>query len=295
MTQLSPVIFGEVLYDCFPDGSVVLGGAPFNVAWHLQAFGVSPLLISCVGDDRLGQGIEDAMRVWGMDRSGLQHDPDHSTGSVDILFTDGEPGYSIVDSRAYDFIDFQSIPPLQQESLLYHGSLALRHSVSRKTLERLKQYLTGSVFVDVNLRSPWWSQDIIPDLLSGVDILKLNVYELKELVPHKDNHTDAAIELLGQFNARLLVVTKGDAGTDVYSSSGEINCYAPLKVSSVVDTVGAGDAFSSVMILGELLNWSVEDIIQRAQQFASAIVDVRGATIRDIGFYQQFCNDWKLK
>ena len=33
-----PVVFGEVLFDCFPDGSRVLGGAPFNVAWHCQAF-----------------------------------------------------------------------------------------------------------------------------------------------------------------------------------------------------------------------------------------------------------------
>ena len=37
-----PLIFGEVLFDQFEDGSSVLGGAPFNVAWHLQAFGMQP-------------------------------------------------------------------------------------------------------------------------------------------------------------------------------------------------------------------------------------------------------------
>ena len=35
-------VFGEVLFDVFPDGKQVLGGAPFNVAWHLQAFGIAP-------------------------------------------------------------------------------------------------------------------------------------------------------------------------------------------------------------------------------------------------------------
>ena len=50
-----PLIFGEVLFDRFPDGSIVLGGAPFNIAWHLQAFKQSPLFISRVGDDPLGQ------------------------------------------------------------------------------------------------------------------------------------------------------------------------------------------------------------------------------------------------
>ena len=44
-----PLIFGEVLFDVYPDGTEILGGAPFNVAWHLQGFGVSPLMISRVG------------------------------------------------------------------------------------------------------------------------------------------------------------------------------------------------------------------------------------------------------
>jgi fructokinase len=63
-TQKRPVIFGEVLFDCFPDGSQVLGGAPFNVAWHLQAFGAAPLLISRIGEDTLGQSIATAMQKW---------------------------------------------------------------------------------------------------------------------------------------------------------------------------------------------------------------------------------------
>ena len=46
-----PLVFGEVLWDCFPDGQQVLGGAPFNVAWHLHAFGISPLFVSRVGQD----------------------------------------------------------------------------------------------------------------------------------------------------------------------------------------------------------------------------------------------------
>ena len=44
-------VFGEVLFDHFPDGRRVLGGAPFNVAWHLQAFGEAPRFISRVGAD----------------------------------------------------------------------------------------------------------------------------------------------------------------------------------------------------------------------------------------------------
>ncbi len=91
--QRRPVIFGEVLFDRFPDGSLVLGGAPFNVAWHLQAFGQAPLLISRVGDDPLGRQVRGAMLDWGMDTAGLQLDSAHATGTVEVRFDHGEPSY----------------------------------------------------------------------------------------------------------------------------------------------------------------------------------------------------------
>lgn len=56
-----PVMFGEVLFDHFPDGHVVLGGAPFNVAWHLQAFAKAPMIVSRVGNDPLGHQIRQSM------------------------------------------------------------------------------------------------------------------------------------------------------------------------------------------------------------------------------------------
>ena len=52
-----PCIFGEVLFDHFPDGRRVLGGAPFNVAWHLRAFGEVPLLVSRIGHDPDGAAV----------------------------------------------------------------------------------------------------------------------------------------------------------------------------------------------------------------------------------------------
>jgi hypothetical protein len=68
-----PVIFGEVLYDCFPDGEAVLGGAPFNVAWHLQGLGLSPLFISRVGDDPLGHRVRDIIERRGAAGFGAPH------------------------------------------------------------------------------------------------------------------------------------------------------------------------------------------------------------------------------
>lgn len=152
------VIFGEVLFDHFPDGSVVLGGAPFNVAWHLQAFGLSPLFISRVGNDPLGQQIKTHMSEWGMSTCGLQLDSSHPTGTVDVQIDRGEPSYNIVEGCAYDFIDRSALPSMRDRGFLYHGTLAIRNSVSEKTLKAIKDEHNLSIFVDINLRPPWWNR-----------------------------------------------------------------------------------------------------------------------------------------
>ena len=119
-----PCIFGEVLFDHFPDGRRVLGGAPFNVAWHLQAFGESPLLVSRIGGDPEGETVAGAMSDWGLDRSGLQVDSRLPTGRVEVSIEDGEPHYDIVHPSAWDAIE--PWEPAGRCSLLYHGTLALR-------------------------------------------------------------------------------------------------------------------------------------------------------------------------
>ena len=67
-----------------------------------------------------------------------------------------------------------------------------------------------------------------------------------------------------------------------------------MPVADTADTVGAGDAFASVLLLGLLLDWPMQQTLQRAQAFASAIVGVRGATVSDAGFYERICVDWEL-
>ncbi len=84
MSDPQVCIFGEVLFDHFPDGKRVLGGAPFNVAWHLQAFGLAPRFISRVGADAEGESVLTAMREWGMDTQAVQIDAHRPTGRVSV-------------------------------------------------------------------------------------------------------------------------------------------------------------------------------------------------------------------
>jgi fructokinase len=287
------VIFGEVLYDCFPDQSAVLGGAPFNVAWHLQAFGLSPLFVSRVGDDPLGRRIREAMQKWGMDVSGLQFDHHHPTGRVEIALEGGQPRFEILPEQAYDFIEVGALPPVDDCALLYHGSLALRRDDSRHALERLKQGSRGKVFLDVNLRPPWWRLDDVHRWLYAADWVKLNDDELAQLVPQATDAGHAMRDMLQEHALELLILTRGAAGAVLINAAGEEFSVAPSGRVEVVDTVGAGDAFTSVLLLGLSRGWPAPVTLERAQEFASAIVGVRGATVPDPGFYRPFINAWR--
>lgn len=297
MTPLAmrPLIFGEVLFDCFPDGSVVLGGAPFNVAWHLHAFGLKPLMISRLGNDPLGEQVQDAMGNWGMDCSGIQQDELHPTGIVEISFTDGEPSYNIKQGAAYDFIDSSLLPPSQGNHLLYHGSLALRSPCSAAALSTIVADYPCHRFVDINLRTPWWQQDSITSMIQGAEWLKLNDDELREIFPELSSQRER-IDHISTMVSGQVVLTSGEQGaTAITSADGSMHTVKPEAAAAVVDTVGAGDAFCSVYLAGLLLDWPLELTMQRAQSFASAVVGIRGATTSDIAFYQQFTREWNIE
>ena len=284
-------IFGEVLFDHFPGGQRVLGGAPFNVAWHLQAFSQAPTFISRIGMDPDGDSVIAAMNDWHMNTSSIQRDPRSPTGSVNIVFVDSEPVYDIVEPSAYDFI-----MPITQGALscrlLYHGSLALRNTTSRQALEQLREQTTGCVFIDVNLRSPWWQREAVLEMVQHANWIKLNIDELNLL--HESTDVDAARSFLQHYELDGLILTLGSAGAEIITADGEHHQVTPDSNTHIVDTVGAGDAFASVIILGLLNDWPIPSMLQRAQAFATAIVGQRGATVSEQDFYQTFIDAWNL-
>jgi fructokinase len=294
-TSTAPVIFGEVLYDRFPDGHAVLGGAPFNVAWHLQAFGLAPLFVSRIGNDEPGDSVAAAMTVWHMNTKALQRDSRHPTGVVDIVFEAGEPHYTIVENSAWDFIDANALPELPAYGLLYHGSLALRNAASRHAFDTLLADHAGDVFMDVNLRDPWWDRETVAERALAADWVKLNENELVLLGTGNGDIEQRAHEFLQRHGLAGLIVTLGKEGALAVTANAETACARPAASLTVVDTVGAGDAFTSVLILGISRRWPLAKTMERAQSFASQIVSCRGAIVQDPAFYRPLIDAWSLR
>jgi fructokinase len=281
-----PVIFGEVLFDSFPDGGDVLGGAPFNVAWNLRMLGADPLFVGAVGSDELGLRVRGAMIAAGVDTSGLQVVPDAPTGRVQVTLDQGEPSYDILAEQAYDHVGFAALretitAPIP---LLYHGSLALRSEPSRAACAWLAER-SAQRFVDVNLRRPWYRPEVVLDLIRGADFVKLNLDELRELAPGADDAARVAglIERAGIGEA--VILTAGADGAGIHTTGGARFQQAAPRLVDLQDPVGAGDAFASVVMLGVLEEWSWPVTLERALGFAAAVCTLQGATSSDPSFY----------
>src|SRR6185369_1493444 len=112
----------------------------------------------------------------------------------------------------------------------------------------------------------------------------------------QDGHGDVesrAKFVLRQLRLKMLLVTRGAAGALAFDSAGErTGCDGGGRDVQLVDTVGAGDAFSAVMLAGLLRGWDAATALARAAEFASHICEVRGAVPADLAAYQQWTASW---
>lgn len=287
-------VFGEVLFDQFPDGRTVLGGAPFNVAWHLAGFGARPLLVSRVGTDTAGRSILQAMRDWGMTTRGVALDDALPTGRVQVRFHDGEPAYEIERPAAWDAITAPDPLDGDNAGWLYHGSLALRDRRSEQALEDMLDTSGHAVLLDVNLRDPWWTAASLQEHLQRAQWAKLNDIELDHLAPAGRDETTRALRLMEKSRLSGLILTRGAQGALIMGPDGVL-AEAPVPESTaVVDTVGAGDAFTAVMLLALEHNWPMQQGLDRALSFAAEVCGLRGATSPEPGFYLPMQAAWDL-
>jgi len=144
------------------------------------------------------------------------------------------------------------------------------------------------------LRPPWWRKEHVLELLHNAEWVKLNADELSRLHAAGSDTAHRARDFLKEYGLQGLLLTHGAQGAELFTASGENFAVKPSRDIPISDTVGAGDAFASVMILGLVSDWPIQLTLQCAQDFASAIVGSHGATVSDPAFYQSFVKRWKL-
>ncbi|HEX5024572.1 MAG TPA: carbohydrate kinase [Agriterribacter sp.] len=263
------ICFGEVLWDILPAG-IKPGGAPMNVAYHLQKLHKNPAIITRIGTDDSGQRLMNIFTEHGVCTDFFQVDDQYETGKVYAQPNEhNEVVYDIVKPVAWDFIEwedrFRDI--LADASFFIFGSLAARSATSRYTLFKLLEIAKTKV-LDINLRAPHFNRRIVEELLQKADFVKMNQAELELITGWFSNYTTVEQRLKSirdKFNISNLVVTMGGDGAFLYMKD-KIYRHSGFKVA-VADTVGSGDAF-----LAGLLSCLYEDQKpEDALEFASGL------------------------
>jgi len=291
------VSIGEVLFDCYQDEKVI-GGAPFNFFYHIYKLTSSAEFISRIGNDENGKSIINFFKKNNISTKYIQFDKKHSTGIVNInVDKNGNPTFDVIPNCAYDFIDLNpKISKLIESdtSLLYFGTLAQRSTVSRKTIQSI---LGKNIkyFCDINLRANYYTKAILDDCFKKVNVIKLNEDELKIVsglfLTSTFELQSSAEELRRKFEIDLLSITLGEGGALLIDKFGlNENKYS---VEKVVDTVGAGDAYSAILCLGYLNKMPIDRINFLANKFAASICGIKGAIPHSDEMYDNFMEDIK--
>ncbi len=273
---------GEVLWDIFPEGRQ-LGGAPFNFACNAQELGAATSMVSCIGNDELGRRITKAVREKGVDDRYIACDADHPTGTVSVkLDPDGNPDFTIHENVAWDFIpwndDLESLAA--RCDAVAFGSLTQRSETSRSTIRRFLDRTREECIrvFDINLRQSFYDKEVIEESLRRANVLKINTEELRvvaELFDTKAEKKEVLSRLLGDYSLRLIALTKGARGSMLIKPS-QISSHLGYQVE-VVDSVGAGDAFTAAMVIGMLSNKDLDEINEGANRLASYVCTQSGA------------------
>lgn len=283
---------GEALFDCFPDGRKVLGGAPLNVAFHadqlLKPAGGNGVVVSRVGGDEAGREIVGRVAGWGSG-SLLQTDPDHPTGTVVVRPRGDEVDYEIVREVAWDYLSWS--PELEDLSRRCHavsfGTLAQRSPVSGETIRRfVEQARTAVRLFDVNLRQNFYSRAILESSCSLANLVKCNSDELPsiyrtffEAESGSPSPPEQAERLRSRFELDAWIVTRGKDGTQAMTRSGTFDA-EPVGFPSLpdADPVGAGDGCTAAILVGLLLKKPWEEILALANRVGAWVASQPGAT-----------------
>ena len=244
------LVVGEALVDVVehPDGSRTEhpGGSPANVAVGLGRAGLDVTLATTLGDDRFGELIR---RHLAESHVNVVASPAGRTSSaVARLDADGAADYEFDVSWDPDLTD----PPTTPDAV-HTGSIAASLAPGADAVEALlkRRRSTSIVTFDPNVRpslTPHQEEvaDRVERLVRLADVVKVSDEDLRWL--HAEETVDDTATRWLESGPAMVVVTRGADGSTAFARAGRID--EPARETSVVDTVGAGDAYMSGLLAG---------------------------------------------
>lgn len=285
MKRHTIVGIGEILWDVFPDGPR-FGGAPSNFscsAAELAQGAAEVFMVSAVGADDLGQRAIKSLQEHGVNTTCVQV-AEQQTGQVLVeLDPAGLATYRFAEDTAWDNLLWSDA--LHRRALdcdvVCFGTLGQRSDCSRGIIQKFVAATSDDTLriLDVNLRAPYFDDEVILESLALANVLKLNDEELPRLARLcgvAGNDVEILRQVTVQHQLQCVALTRGAKGAVIVCNDDASDMDGmPIEVA---DTVGAGDAYTAAMALELLAGRSVEQVNQSAIVAASYVCSQSGAT-----------------
>ncbi|MEX0612561.1 MAG: carbohydrate kinase [Pirellulales bacterium] len=277
---------GEILWDVFPDGPH-FGGAPANFACSVAELcgeEMDVYIVGSVGRDDLGRRAIELLHTHGVNTSCVSL-VDRPTGQVLVELDEaGRASFDIAADTAWD--NLASSNELHQlaaraEAVCF-GTLGQRSEISRRTIQSFVRATRPDCLriLDINLRPPFWNEEIVLQSFELANMLKLNDSELGvvgNMLGWRCAVDELLEKLIDTYSFKLVALTRGADGAVLRSASGQ-QSDLPGQPVAVVDTVGAGDAFSAVLAIGTLRGLPLDTINAWGIRVAAFVCSQPGAT-----------------
>lgn len=274
--------FGEVLWDIYPDEKFI-GGASLNFAAHFKKCGGEAFLVSAVGKDSMAEETLESIERMGVNTKYISRS-DKETGKCLVTLDEKMvPSYNLLSDVSYDYIDTSGIRG-EEFTVIYFGSLALRSEYNKNSLEKLLKFNSfDEVLVDINIRPPHYSDDVIKFAFEHASIIKISDEELgvvteTSLAKKSDDYKTTAREISGAYkNLKLIIITRGEKGAYVYDCSNCNDYECDAAKTEVVSSVGAGDSFIAAFMSRYLKGESIDKCLGFASKVSAFVVSKMGA------------------
>ena len=270
-----------------------VGGCPTNISVGVRRLGLRAALLTAVGEDPVGEFLLKFLKNEGVETRFIVHKPGHRTSAV-VLGIEPPDRFPLIFYRdncadiELTLDDVLAAPIAESRAVLISGTgLSKEPSRSATLYAAEKAKADGSVvFLDLDFRADQWHDPrafgvVVRSVLPQIDIAIGTEEEIKAATltnlsqltiahsqisnPEIEGDIAAAIDTLLSSELKALIVKRGIEGADIYLANGERMHAEPFPVE-VYNTLGAGDAFASGFIYGNLSGWSWE----RAARFGNA-------------------------
>lgn len=274
------VCFGEVLFDVFPTHTKI-GGAPLNVGLRLASLGIETQIISRIGQDAKGKELLDFIEANDVSTTYIQTDSHFSTGEVTVKLDEkGSASYTINYPVAWDKIEAtpEAHDIVSFADAVVFGSLVCRDTASYQSLLSLLNVAKYKIF-DVNLRAPFYTKELLSDLMNKADFIKFNddeLYEISAYLGSPYHSLEQNMQFIAEkTNTQHICVTKGSHGAVLFYND-QLFYNSGYKIT-VADTVGAGDSFLAGLLSKLLAGIAPQEAINFACALGALVAQEEGA------------------